>query len=165
MTISNPNGAYNGVVPNLPVTGSRTNVILGTAIFPAVTCPITSIILIDTGTNVAYTGTWLAVDSAGTVTVDQNQWGTQSVKVQYVYATATLQTTAMSVTYTCPTLTTNPITTQTHTYTIPNSSAARTDVITGSTYVTTTSDATQCAFTFQFIVSATNAAYTGGSWI
>ena len=70
--MTNPNAAYTVEVPNLPETGSRNTVVLGSAVFSSVTCPITAVVLIDSGTSVAYTGTWIDISSTGTVTVDQN---------------------------------------------------------------------------------------------
>ena len=139
--------------------------VAGSAVFATVTCDITAVGLIDTGTGVAYTGTWVTIDATGTVSVDHNLWGAQEVKIQYTYDGATSLTAAFTMTVACPSLTTNVITTATHSYTVPNSVAARTDVTALGTYVSTASDATSCAFGFQFIVQSTNVAYSGGTWI
>ena len=86
LTTATPSATYTYTVPNT-ATGTTTDVLTVSNYVnnPSTmsACALTfSLVLASDGTT-AVTGTWLTVDSSGTVKVDTNTLGDKTVKVKY----------------------------------------------------------------------------------
>ena len=159
LVLSTVTPAFTFVAPN--TAGAALNVIAHAVYASTVGCPITYSI-IDSTTS-ATISSWLAVDSVGQVTVDQNTLDTKTVKVRMVYNGATYDTSAFSVTVGCAAFSVNTITAS-NTYEVPSSSAALVTVVAGSAWLTSTSSLAGCAITYAVHKSSDNS-LLGGTWL
>ena len=138
-------------------------------------CGLTfSLVEASDGTT-AVTGTWVTIDSTGTVKVDTNTLGDKDIKVKYVQAgissaagTATTATSgAFKVKVTCPALTQTNVATPITKYVPATTAASHVDVVAGSAYVTSSTSQSSCSlagYTIKDMSSGTAAAYTA-SWL
>jgi hypothetical protein len=116
-------------------------------------CVMSNWVIIDTSTSVALVGSYLTVDASGNLKVDTNTIGKKTVKMRYDYGGATFTNTNQFVaTVGCPALTTPTFTPATpYQQFITVSAPVKTQILAGSTYVTTSSSSVQCPLTFQII--------------
>ena len=87
------------------------------------------------------------MDSIGLVTVDQDTLGTGTVKVEYTHVGVAVFSSTFTVTVACPTLTTSTITGSPLNL-LAVATGIRTNILTGTTYVTNPSAIALCAVTY-----------------
>lgn len=153
LTTATPNSLYSYNIPNTAAASPTTVIGMSAYLVNPSTmagCAITFSLVESSDGTTAVTGTWLTLDSAGTVKVDTNVLGDKSVKVKYVQtgSSTTATSSAFQVKVICPTLVLSTVTAST-TKTVPNTAtASNTQFIAGTAYHSTTSTATVCARTF-----------------
>ena len=166
LTIGTPT-ATTSTAPPTVAAGSPVTIIAAATMFPANTCAVSAVSLIDQGTGTTLVGTFVTVSAIGLVEYDSDVLGNSLLKIQYTFDGSTLLSSAFTVTSACPALTLATLTT-TYTDTIPNSAAgSNTQIIAGTDYVTNSNGASICAVTYAlYLVPAVGSPTVAtGTWL